>query len=113
MHGYDQIAYDYGRYSFGWMSADEVSLISRMDILMLIEEMVAPDCGIEDIAISGNVLTMNIHGLTLQQASDMVMRLETSDLVDSASVYDVVAENAAEASVLLSVIMSKPAEEAK
>jgi len=53
---------------------------------------------------------MNIHGITLEQASAMVKSLEESGLVISATVYNAVAEEAQEASIFMSIILTKEAE---
>ena len=108
--GYDELEKEYGRYSYGWMNETEVNLVSRMDVLALIEERIVPAAIIDNIAVNNNVLTLNIHGITLEQASTMVKRLEESELVESASVYNAVAEEAEEAKIFMSIILTKEAE---
>ena len=108
--GYDELAKEYGRYSYGWMNETEVNLVSRMDVLALIEERIVPAAIIDNIAVNNNVLTLNIHGITLEQASTMVKSLEESELVESASVYNAVAEEAEEAKMFMSIILTKEAE---
>lgn len=108
--GYDELEKEYGRYSYGWMNETEVNLVSRMDVLNLIEKRIATKATIDDIAVNNNVLTLNIHGITLEQASAMVKNLEESPLVESATVYSAVAESAEEAKIFLSIILTKEAE---
>ena len=108
--GYDDLAKEYGRYSYGWMNDTEVNMVSRMDVLKLIESKVATKATIDNIAVNNNILTMNIHGITLENASKMVMSLEESDLVQSASVYNAVAEEAEEAEIFMSIVLTKEAE---
>ena len=110
LEGYDELAKEYGRYSYGWMNETEVNLVSRMDVLALIEERIVPAAIIDNIAVNNNVLTLNIHGITLEQASTMVKSLEESELVESASVYNAVAEEAEEAKIFMSIILTKEAE---
>ena len=110
LSGYDALADQYGRYSYGWMNETEVSMVSRMDVLALVEEKIVPAAVIENIAVNNNVLTLNISGLTLEQASGVVRSLEESALVESASVYNAVAEDADKASILMSIILTKEAE---
>ena len=107
---YDEVSKQYGRYSYGWMNETETSLVSRMDVLKLVEEKIAPTATITDIAINNNVLSLNIFGLTLQQASGVVRDLEDADLVERASVYNAVAEDAEKASIYMSIILTKEAE---
>ncbi len=111
--GYDELEAQYGRYSYGWMSDTEVNLVSRMDVLKLVESKISPKATIENLAVNNNVLTLNIHGITLKEASAMVKSLESSDLVQSATVYSAVAENAEQASIFISITLEKNAEEAE
>ena len=108
--GYDELEKQYGRYSYGWMDESEVNMVSRMDVLALVEQKISPAAVIENIAVNGNVLTLNIHGITLEQASAMVKSLEESEMVSSATVYNADAENAEEANIFLSIILTKEAE---
>ena len=110
LSGYSDLEKEYGRYSYGWMNQTEVNLVSRMDVLDLMEKRIASKAIIDDIAVNNNVLTLNIHGITLEQASAMVKNLEESELVTSASVYNAVAEEAEEAKIFMSIILTKEAE---
>ena len=107
--GYDELADQYGRYSYGWMSEDEVSLVDRMEVYSLIESKIMDAAVIEDFAINGNVITMNIRGITLIQASAVVKDLESSPMVDSAYVYSAEAENAEQAEMFMTVNLVKEA----
>jgi len=103
---YDELFAKYGRYSYGWMSETEVSTVDRMDILNLIEDKIMPKAGIEDFAINNNVLTLNLTGITLEQTSSMVKVLEQNELVESASVYSASAQDAEEASIFISIVLT-------
>lgn len=109
--GYDELAMEYGRYSYGWMNDTEINLVSRMDVLNLMEKYIASKAVIDNMAVNNNVLTLNIHGITLEEASAMVKQLETNDLVKSATVYNAVAEDAEQAKIFMSIILTKEAEE--
>ena len=108
--GYDELAKEYGRYSYGWMDDTEVNMVSRMDVLHLVEEEISTKAYIDNLAVNNNVLTLNIHGITLEQASAMVKSLEERGLVESAAVYNAVAEEAEEAKIFMSIILTKEAE---
>ncbi len=110
LEGYDELALKYGRYSYGWMNETEVSMVSRMDVLQLVEQEIATKAFIDNLAVNNNVLTLNIHGITLEQASSMVKSLEERGLVESAAVYNAVAEQAEEAEIFMSIILTKEAE---
>jgi hypothetical protein len=108
--GYEELAQQYGRYSYGWMNETEVNMVSRMDVLQLVEEEISSKAYIDNLAVNNNVLTLNIHGITLEQASAMVKSLEERGLVESAAVYNAVAEQAEEAKIFMSIILTKEAE---
>ena len=108
--GYEELAQQYGRYSYGWMNETEVNMVSRMDVLQLVEQEIATKAIIDNMAVNNNVLTLNIHGITLERASTMVRSLEERGLVESAAVYNAVAEQAEEAEIFMSIIMTKEAE---
>ena len=108
--GYDELAKEYGRYSYGWMDETEVNMVSPMDVLHLVEEEISTKAYIDNLAVNNNVLTLNIHGITLEQASAMVKSLEERGLVESAAVYNAVAEQAEEAKIFMSIILTKEAE---
>ena len=109
LSGYDELEKEYGRYSYGWMNETEVNMVNRMDVLRMVEEEIASKAFIDNLAVNNNVLTLNIHGITLEQASAMVKSLEARGLVQSAAVYNVVAEEAEEAEIFMSIIMAKEA----
>ena len=107
---YEELEQEYGRYSYGWMNETEVSLVSRIDALNLVEKQIANKAVIKNMAVNNNVLTLNIKGITLKEASDMVAKLEMNDLVESAAVYNATAEAAEEAEIFMSIILTKEAE---
>ena len=108
--GYDELAKEYGRYSYGWMDETEGNMVSRMDVLHLVEEEISTKAYIDNLAVNNNVLTLNIHGITREQASAMVKSLEERGRVESAAVYNAVAEEAEEAKIFMSIILTKEAE---
>ena len=111
LNDYDELAAKYGRYSYGWMSAAETGLVSRMEILDLLESQIMNVAVVENYSVSDNILTVNLHGITLERASQVVKQLEESPLVKTASVYSASAEDAREASIFMSVVLTKEASE--
>lgn len=111
--GYDELANQYGRYSYGLMNDSEINLVSRMDVLALVEKEIASKAIIENFAVNNNVLTMNIYGITLEQASTMVNRLENNHLVTHASVNSATANDGVEAKIFISITLTKEVEEAE
>lgn len=110
---YDELAKQYGRYSYGLMNDIEINLVSRMDVLQLVEKEIASKAYIENFAVNNNVLTMNIYGVTLEQASTIVNRLESNNLVTHATVNSATAEDGMEAKIFISIALTKEVEEAE
>ena len=107
---YPELEKQYGRYSYGWMNEDEVSLVDRMEVYSLIESKVKDAAVIENFAVNGNVITMNMRGITLIQASAVVKDLESSPMVESAYVYSAEAENAEQAEMFMTINLAKEAQ---
>ena len=103
----------YGRYSYGLMNETEINLVSRMDVLALMEEKIASRAIVENFAVNNNVLTMNIYGITLEEASRIVNQLEQSHLVTRASVNSASADDGVEARIFISITLTKEAKEAE
>lgn len=108
---YNELEQRYGRYSYGWMNESEINLVNRMDVLELVEKEIASRAFVENFAVNNNVLTMNIYGITLEEASTIVNRLESNALVTSASVNSATADDGVEAKIFISIVMAKVVEE--
>ena len=110
---YDALSHEYGRYSYGWMNETEVNMVNRMDVLELVEAEIASRAFIDNFAVNNNVLTMNIYGITLEQASTIVNRLENNELVTSARVNSATADDGVEARIFISIVLAKVVQEAE
>ena len=108
---YSDLEDQYGRYSYGWMNEQEVNTVDRMEILDIISKKIMTKASVEDYSISGNVLTLNIRGLALDQVSKLCTELEENELVETASVYNATAPSAEEAEVTMSIILAKEVSE--
>ena len=109
---YDALQQQYCRYSFGLMNETEINLVSRMDVLALVEAKIAGRATIEDFAVNNNVLTMNLCGITLREASAIVASLESSDLVTRATVNSAAADDGRDARIFISVTLTNDPQEA-
>jgi len=109
MDGYADLEAQYGRYSYGWMNENERSLVGRLDVIDLLDKYIIPVATVENFSLGDNVLALNISGVTLEHASIIVKQLEGCDIVESASVYSASAEEAAEARIYMSVVLTKEA----
>lgn len=106
--GYQELSNQYGRYSYGWMTKEETSLVDRMDVLDMMENIVEPVCSIESMAVNSNVLNLTISGLSLESTSSLVDALEAHPLVRSVSVSAAKSEDEElNAKVTMIVILEK------
>ena len=106
-----ELEQEYSRYSFSLMNESETGLVDRLQIISLIEQRISRTAVVEDFAINGNVLTTNISGINLDEASKIVQKLESSKLVESATVYSAAAADGEEATIFMSIILTKEAAE--
>lgn len=85
--GYDETAQLYGRYWAGWMTDGERAAVDRVDILDLIEQELMAAATVQQVTISGNVLTVELFGVTLEETSHIVKQIETWSQVSTVTVY--------------------------
>ena len=112
LSGYDELEQLYGRYSYGWMTEAESSLVDRMEVITILEKIIDKSAVIEDFAINYNILNVNISGLSLDQTSTLVKELEADPQVTSASVYTAKSEDAdLNAEVAMTIILEKEVEQ--
>ena len=109
---YPELEKQYGRYSYGWMTDTEASLVDRMDVLDILENTIYPVAHIQDFAVNNNILAVNISGLTLDQTSALVQQLEDHPLISSVSVYSATSEDpTSQAKIAMTIILEKGGEE--
>jgi hypothetical protein len=108
LQGYDELMEQYGRYSTGFMTQTEISLVDRMQAIALIDNIVAPVASVQNYAINNNALTLNISGVTLEQTSALVQALEANSLVNNVTVYTAKADDPSlQAQVAMTVVLQK------
>ena len=85
--GYAAVAEEYGRYSVGWMTDEEKTLVDRVDILDLIQGELMASCTVRQFSVSANVLSADLSGISLEDTSRIVQRLYGWPQVSTVSVY--------------------------
>lgn len=110
LQDYDRLEKDYGRYSYGWMNEEEIGAVDRLEVIALIDNDIASAATVSNYSINKNVVSINLSGITLDEASAIVKVLESRDLVESATVYSATAENAEEAQIFMNIVLTKEAE---
>ena len=109
---YDELAAQYGRYSYGWLTETEASLVDRMDLLEILETTISPVAVVKDFAINNNIVAVNLSGITLDETSVLVKELESDPRIESVTVYSAKADDSdMKAQVAMTIIMQKEAAE--
>lgn len=89
---YAELAELYAHYTFSGMTEEEKERIDRVEVLSLIDRLILPQAGVEDLAINGNTMTLNMSGNTLQEINLLVQKLEADPVVDFCSVTTAVSK---------------------
>ena len=83
---YGELADLYAHYTFSGMTKEEQERIDRVEVLSLMDRVVLPRVGVDSLTVTGNEMTLNITGSTLQEINLLVQSLEEDPLVDYCSV---------------------------
>ena len=85
--GYDELLELYSHYSVGWMTDEEKLTLPRTELLDLIESELMPASQVRRFSVSGNVLSVELGGITLNDTSRIVQRLYQRPDVTNVAVY--------------------------
>lgn len=80
---YNEVAEEYSRYNY---TGYDKSIADRLDVLALLEREVFPVAGVESLSVSGKTMSMTLRGLTLEQVSELLHKLEADPLVEHVTV---------------------------
>ena len=107
--GFADLQEEYGRYSVGWMTDEEKAAVDRIDILDLMEGELMAAGTVRQFTVSGNTLSVDLSGLTLEDTSRVVQRLYGWPIVESVAVYNATTqvEDGADAQVSLVVTLTR------
>ena len=83
---FDDLSELYAHYTYSGFTAEELNRTDRVDVLNLIRNMVLPYAEVNSWSVTGNQLTINMTGESLQQINLIVQQLEQQDLVDFCTV---------------------------
>ena len=110
--GYEELLEEYDRYSIHWMSDDEKALVLPSDMLDLMEQELMPYSQVQSASFTGNTLSLQLGGITLEDTSKIVQRLYQLPQVVNVSVYTASSktETARNASVSMVITMTNTQE---
>ncbi len=84
--GFDDLADLYAHYTYSGFTQEELNRSDRVEVLRLIRSVVLPRTEVSSWTLSGNTLTINLNGETLQDINLLVQQLEAEDIVDFCTV---------------------------
>ena len=122
-YGYQRIASfgdlsdEYAHYTYAGMTAEELDLADRVDILAMIQEDVLSELYLNSWSISGNRLELNVSGSTLQQINLIAKSLQENEtMVDYTTVNTASTNNSSssrgDVTATITVFLNGPREEA-
>ncbi len=83
---YDDLSELYAHYTYSGFTSEELNRAERTEVIRLIRTMVLPWSRISNWAVSGNLLTINLRGESLQQINLIAQQLEEQNIVDYCTV---------------------------
>lgn len=83
---YDDLAELYAHYTYSGFTNEELNRTDRADVLKLIRNMILPYAEVNSWSVTGNQLTVEMTGDSLQQINLIVQQLEQQPLVDFCTV---------------------------
>ena len=82
---YDEVMAEYRKYSLDWLDAESApsiyGLVDRPEVLDLVSDVLMKRGNVESISISGNTLSVQMSGMTLDAISDMIVVLDSEPIV--------------------------------
>lgn len=85
--GYEELSETYARYSIGWMTEDEQAAVTRLEMLSLVEKELMPGSRVRRVSAGGNILSVELSGVTLEDTSRFVQSLYQRPDVTNVAVY--------------------------
>ena len=86
LRDYGELNEVYAHYTYSNFTDEERGRVSRVAAIELLERVVLPRTAVRAWTLSGNVLTLNIEGSTLQEINETIQKLLAEDMVDYCNV---------------------------
>lgn len=87
---------EYAHYTFSGMTADELSLVSRVDAMEMINRLILPYASVSNWSLQGNTLNMTIYNTTLASVNQIVSAINADPIVNYSFVQTAATNNSAE-----------------
>lgn len=83
---FDDLSDLYAHYTYSGFTQEELARADRVAVLKLIDDTILPYAAVSSWSVSGNALTVNMSGESLEQIKLIVQQIEAHDLVDFCTV---------------------------
>ena len=85
LENYEGVEDEFAHYTYKGMTAEELGLVDRTLILDLVRRMLPPGRA-RNWTVSGNILTIEVTGSSLEQLNRLGQRIEKSSIVDNCTI---------------------------
>lgn len=82
---YNEINDEYNRYSFSYLTEDEV-VCDRLEVVAMLEETVFKQATADSVIVTENVVSLSYQGLNLEETASLVKALEEYEIVEKVDV---------------------------
>lgn len=83
---FDEMQYEYGRFSNSTYTIEELALVDVMEILELVDGRIMNQADMKSYSYNSNILNVVLTDITLKEVSSLVVGLYESDIVASVTV---------------------------
>lgn len=82
---YDDVNAEYNRFSYSYLS-DQEKIQDRMDVLAMLESTVFAKSSVQSVSISGNLISVKLTDIELDETAALAKLLEDNEIVESVTV---------------------------
>ena len=79
---YDKVNTEYNKYSYNYLSEQE-KIKDRMDVLAMLEATVFTQSTVESVSVSGDVISLSLTDIELDETAVLAKTIEKYDIVDA------------------------------
>lgn len=82
---YDDVNAEYNRFSYSYLS-DQEKIQDRMEVLAMLETTIFAKSSVQSVSISGNMISVSLTDIELNETASLAKMLEDHELVDYVTV---------------------------
>ena len=84
---------EYAHYTFSGMTADELGLVSRVEVMDMINRLIVPYANLNSWTLQGNTLTMTVNNTSLGRVNQIIAMINAEPIVNYSFVQTAATEN--------------------